>query len=394
MAKVIAVVGGSGEIGSWIVQSMMQAGDQVRVVHRSGLSPRLARFPLDSRSTNFTESAAAEQALEGCDVVVNCAVDKKEYDNDPERVRRNVAACRNLLNACIKNKVRRLIHLSSIVALPAKVTQEVVSSPFKYSRERDWYPMSKISTEKLVLSARRNLEVCVIRPGMVYGAYMMWSRVALSRCTNYKLYVPDPQECTSRCYAVHALDMAGLVWACVHFQGELPSLIYAVNPEAVTWYDFFQQHATAAGMADCVEIAPLDLLYRMIERTQEPSHRRLLRWLQWFHASPLLDPVRSSRSFRAISGWVKSPLVSDSVGEAAIASQSDGDGRKVLWPSRYELQMYTSDHEFTPEQTGKLVGFSYQVALQDGCRNAADWWKYRLDGSADWEAALPLPEWP
>jgi uncharacterized protein YbjT (DUF2867 family) len=52
----IAVIGGSGEIGLWLVQRLARQGEDLRVIHRGALSPHVARFPLDSRRADLRDA--------------------------------------------------------------------------------------------------------------------------------------------------------------------------------------------------------------------------------------------------------------------------------------------------------------------------------------------------
>jgi hypothetical protein len=287
----------------------------------------------------------------------------------------NITACQHLLAACRNNRVARLIHLSSIVVLPPRVTPEVTSRTFEYSREKDWYTRAKIATELRVLAARNHLEVCVVRPGIVYGPYMAWSRVAFWRLANFRVCLPDPRSCISRCYAVHAADVAALIHRCIRHQGMLPPLIHAVSPERLSWHDFYTEHARAVGMQDSTEPCPLSVLRSQVVAAQEPLLSRSIRWLG---ACPLLDPARSSPWFRSVATRVKASLPTPPSAPVHSQARARGIGTNPLWPSDFELKMYSSSGEFTPAQSGMDVGFSYRVRFADGCREAADWWMYRL----------------
>lgn len=372
----IAILGGMGEIGFWLVRRLMQGGESPCVIHRGPVSPKLSRFQLNFRQADLNDAESVQRALKGCAVVVNCAVDKKGYGSDRQRMYKNINACKNLMHACVNNGVKRLIHLSSIAVLPPQVTASVVSQPFAYSNQKDWYTQVKIATEKIILNISQQLEVCVIRPGIVYGPYLMWSRVALQRCQDFRICLPNPKEAASRCYAVHASDLAALIHMSIIFEGQLPTLVYGVNPEDISWHDFYGRHAAAAGMHNRIETFAMCALRSHARAGKDPlSAEEVFRWIK---ASPLLDPVRSSKWFRNTSSWAKSfffPKLS-SCGENSECSLQNSAGH--LWPTEMELQMYSSNGDFPVAETGGQFGFRYRVALIDGCKNVADFWGYRL----------------
>ena len=353
----IAVVGGAGEIGSWLARHLARFDEPVRVIHRGLPSADLARFALDTRRVDLRDAVALSRALEGARVVVNCAVDKSEAPNVSPSVRSNVQACDQLVRACVTNRVQRLIHLSSIAVLPPRLTPEVLSRPFDYSRERDWYRRVKVTTERQMLAARERLEICVIRPGHVYGPTLSWSRLALSRGRRNRVAVPDPTT-GSRCHVVFVGDLVRLIHRWATLAVPPPTMIHAVSPEPVTWATFFAEHAAAAGFPDPVTVRPLEELRRHVIPTNPRLMRRVLRRLR---ASRLLDPLRAS------------PLARRA--RAAVRARTSGPSPApwIVWPTALELEQYLSRGEFSAVDSGAGPQFSYETSFADGCRQTAAW---------------------
>jgi nucleoside-diphosphate-sugar epimerase len=362
----IAVVGGGGEIGAWLVRCLARSGEPLRVIHRGSPSPDLARFALDTRRVDLRDAVALSRALDGARVVVNCAVDKTEAPNAARSVRSNVQACEQLVRACVTTRVQRVIHLSSIAVLPARLSPEVMARPFDYSREREWYRRVKIATERQMLAARERLEVCVIRPGHVYGPTLSWSRLALNRGRRNRVALPDPVH-GSRCHVVFIGDLVRLIHRWATLAVPPPPMIHAVSPEPITWAAFFAEHAEAAGFADPVMVAPLAELRRRVIQDQPRLVRRVLRRLR---ASPLLDPLRSSvRRARAAAKAYASPAAPE---------------RWIVWPTALELEQYLSTGEFSAAQSG---AFSYETPFAEGCRQTAEWQNVRWTALDDSESA-------
>jgi nucleoside-diphosphate-sugar epimerase len=337
------------------------------VIHRGAPSPDLSRFTLDARRVDVRDGAALSRALDGARVVVNCAVDKSEAPSSPRSVRSNVEACEQLVRACVTNRVQRLVHLSSIAVLPPRLTPDAVSRPFDYARERDWYRQVKVTTERQMLAARDRLEICVIRPGHVYGPTLNWSRLALSRGRRNRIAVPDP-AIGSRCHVVFVGDLVRLIHRWAMLGVSPPPMVHAVSPEPVTWAAFFSEHAVAAGFPDPVVVSPLAELRRRVIPDRPPFARRVLRRLR---ASPLLDPLRGSpllRHARAAAKAYRAPASTEPW---------------TVWPTALELEQYLSSGEFSPAELEPR--FSYETSFVDGCRMTAEWHNARWTALDDAE---------
>jgi nucleoside-diphosphate-sugar epimerase len=366
----IAVVGGAGEIGSWLVRYLARCDEPVRVIHRGPPSPDLARFALDVHRVDLRDAAALPRALEGARVVVNCAVDKTGAPSISRSVRSNVEACEQLVRACVTNRVQRLVHLSSIAVLPPRLTPEVLSRPFDYSRQREWYRRAKVATERQMLAARDRLEISVIRPGHVYGPTLGWSRLALSRGRRHRIAVPDPAT-GSRCHVVFVGDLVRLIHRWATLGVPPPPMVHAVSPEPVTWAAFFSEHAAAAGFPDPVVVSPLEELRRRVIPDRPPLARRVLRRLR---ASPLLHHLRTSPLLRRARAAAKAYRVAGSAGPWTV------------WPTALELEQYLSCGEFSAAQSGVGPRFSYETSLVDGCRMTAEWHNARWTALDDTES--------
>ena len=370
----IAVVGGAGQIGSWLVRCLARSGEPFRVIHRGRPSADVARFALDIRSVDLRDAVALPRARDGARVVVNCAVDKTEAPNSSRTVRSNVQACDELIRACLTNRVQRLIHLSSIAVLPPRLTPEVMARPFDYSRERDWYRRVKVATERQMFAARERLEICVIRPGHVYGPTLGWSRLALIRGRRDRVALPDPAG-GSRCHVVFVNDLVRLIHRWATLGAPPPPMIHAVSPEPVSWAAFYGEHAAAAGLGDPLMFCSVEELRRQSRRAQPSVARRTLRRVR---ASRLLDPLRTSAFVRRVRTAARTQ---------ASAAPPAARERRVLWPSPVELEQYQSSGEFPGEESGLAPRFTYLTTFAEGCRRTAEWHNGRWTALDDTEAA-------
>lgn len=166
----IAITGANGFAGSYLCQALEKAGNSIR--------------PLDRGERNragygdLSDSVQWDPLLAGADSVIHCAamahVPISDLSDAGEARRRlfriNCDAVVDLAEACVRNRVRRLVFLSSV-----KVYGEQSPSGQPWSEEAplkpaDLYGHSKVQAEELLKGFRaRGLEILVLRLPLMYG---------------------------------------------------------------------------------------------------------------------------------------------------------------------------------------------------------------------------------
>lgn len=374
----VAVIGGGGDIGARISQQFLTGGMDVRVISRKK-SPRIARWgTLDFVAAEIPMSEnELKKALQGCEVVVNCVVDKKAFESDEVSIESNKQGLKDLLEASIKLGVKKFIHLSSIAVLPPRLSQAGVDRPYDYSAETDWYTRVKIVTEKTAFEYKDKINLCVLRPGIVYGPYMFWSRIAFHRLQNFKVVVPAVQN--SVCHAIHVDDLVGLIRQLIKWDGRLPELLHGIHPETVTWKSYYEMHAHAIGYYDDI-IAELPEAFI---RSHYIAQKRLLegpgfkektlqRLRKIYRSLPIVlsdNPV--SRKFVEVMKVVNRGL-------PFYTQLLLPPPKESLYPSEFELELYSTTGKFKSEMTGAAQGFNYQIPFSEGVRSAAAWWNFQV----------------
>ncbi len=167
----VLVTGGSGFLGSYIVEQLARGGHEVvALVRRSSNIEFLSALPNVTFAYGSVEDAAAvEAAVEGVDAIIHSAgLVKARSPRDFELV--NVQGTKNLLASARKRKdrVKRFVYISSLTAVGPSLDGVPVAA------DRDPNPVthygrSKLRAEQAVLAAKDDLHVTVIRPPMVYG---------------------------------------------------------------------------------------------------------------------------------------------------------------------------------------------------------------------------------
>jgi len=169
MANVL-VTGGGGFLGSAIVRRFVDRGDSVRIFAR-GDYPEIAALGVECHRGDLADSEAVSKAVAGCDLVVHTAAKAGVWGSRKDYVRANVTGTDNVLFACVKHRVRKLVYTSSPSLTFAGVDQEGVdeSVPIPASF-LSYYPETKAEAERHVLAANgRHLSTVALRPHLIFG---------------------------------------------------------------------------------------------------------------------------------------------------------------------------------------------------------------------------------
>jgi dihydroflavonol-4-reductase len=175
--KKIVVTGGTGFIGSRLVHRLAAAGEDVHALVRASSDLASLKECLDRITLVYgdvTDIASLHGAFDGAEEVYHCAGITYMGDRkNPLLQRINVDGTQNVLDACRRAKVRRVVHVSSITAVG-------ISGPNrKFDEESRWnfdildleYARTKHAAEKIVAAeVKKGMDVVIVVPAFVFGA--------------------------------------------------------------------------------------------------------------------------------------------------------------------------------------------------------------------------------
>jgi NAD dependent epimerase/dehydratase len=175
----VLVTGGGGFIPSHLVEYLLEAGARVRAFVRYNsrgqagyLNEIKDRHHLEIIAGDLRDFDAVDKAVEGMQIVYHLGAlisIPYSYFHPIEVVETNVNGTLNVLMACEKHKVERLIHSSSSEVYGTAITVPISESHPLQGQSP--YSASKISADKLVESffCAYSLPVVTIRPFNTYG---------------------------------------------------------------------------------------------------------------------------------------------------------------------------------------------------------------------------------
>jgi NADH dehydrogenase len=150
----VCVLGGSGFIGSHVVQLLSAQHYVVRVPTRQRERAKsLILLPtVDVIDLNVHDEIALASALRGMDAVINLVGVLHDADGARGFEQAHVALTRKVITACLQRQVRRLLHMSALGA--------DIHGPSKYQR-------TKGEAEALIRESP--LDWTIFRPSVVFG---------------------------------------------------------------------------------------------------------------------------------------------------------------------------------------------------------------------------------
>jgi len=173
----VLVTGANGFLASNVVRELNQRGHIVRAMVRSSADLRsLPGTDYELFYGNITNIIHTVEAAKDCDVVIHIAADTSQHHTDAGfYMRTNVLGTFNMLEAALKNNVKRFIFVSTAntFGYGTKSNPGNENMPAKYPFTSSGYAMSKMKAQELVLEYANSgkLETVVVNPTFMIGPY-------------------------------------------------------------------------------------------------------------------------------------------------------------------------------------------------------------------------------
>ena len=166
----ILVTGGGGFVGGYIVERLLARGYAVRSIGRSP-QPELVAKGVEVVCGDLTDATAVSAACEGVGAVFHVAARAGVWGSWESFYGPNVIGTRNVLSACRKWQVKRLVYTStpSVVFNGDSIRGGDESLPYG----KNWlchYAETKALAEQEALAANsEKLQVVALRPHLIFG---------------------------------------------------------------------------------------------------------------------------------------------------------------------------------------------------------------------------------
>lgn len=208
MSELHVVTGGAGYFGSRLAELLHEAGHRVRILdwNEASGSPR----DIEIVRGDIRDAGAVRAAVEGAAVVhhnvalVPLAKDKAAFFSV------NRDGTRQLLEAALRARVRKVVHMSSSAVFGAPESNPVGDETVP--RPREDYGRAKLAAEELCREyVARGLDVTVVRPRTIMGHGRLGIMQILFEWVRRGINVPVLGDGGNRYQFVHADDSADAV---------------------------------------------------------------------------------------------------------------------------------------------------------------------------------------
>jgi len=170
----IFITGGTGFIGSYIVEMLLDDGHTVHLLARCPEKVIAHHENLIVFKGDITDSNSIEDAMVGCEKVYHVAAYAKPWAKDPQDFYRvNLDATKNIFDAAKKHKVDKIVFTSTAGTLGPSSAAEI---PVKEEDKRRGivltdYENSKIKAEELCRKYvdEEHMNIVIVNPPRVYG---------------------------------------------------------------------------------------------------------------------------------------------------------------------------------------------------------------------------------
>ncbi|NDA60506.1 MAG: NAD-dependent epimerase/dehydratase family protein [Chitinophagia bacterium] len=170
----ILVTGGTGLVGSHLLQQLVAAGKKVRAIYRSAIPVFPGADGVEWVKGDILDLISIEQALQGVQQVFHCAAivsfNPKRKD---EMHLMNVQGTGYIVNACLDAGVQKLLFVSSVAALGRIRESEPINESMNWSPEtsNSEYGKTKYLAEMEVWRGiAEGLPAVIVNPVIILGA--------------------------------------------------------------------------------------------------------------------------------------------------------------------------------------------------------------------------------
>ena len=168
----VLVTGGTGFLGQHLCKRLNSLGYEVYVLGRNEkVGKELKKEGISFIQTSLTEEGKVHNACKGMKYVFHCAAFSSPWGNYEEFYQRNVVGTRNIISACEKNGVKRLIHVST-PSLYFRFDDRLgvkEEDPLPKKAVNHYAYTKRLAEKEIDLAYQRGLPVITIRPRALFG---------------------------------------------------------------------------------------------------------------------------------------------------------------------------------------------------------------------------------
>jgi len=305
--KHVLVTGATGFIGKNLVRHLMQAKAHITALVLPGEElPQEWGEAVSIVRGDITDPAAAEQALQGVDVVFHLVAYVGDWGPRERFSAITVRGTQNLFERCAQNKTHAIL-VSSVVVYGTALGQQVCHEDLPWGQAVGPYSASKQEQELLArqIASRTGMPLTVIRPSNVFGPHckpwvhdvvrqLKTGKPALiaggkqnaalcnvENLANALILAATNENAIGQTYNIH--DDSGVTWS--QYFGDLACAVSAPSPRSIPY-------AAAKWTAILMEFT-----WKLLRRPNRPPITREALNLVGSHHQVPIDRARKELGF-------------------------------------------------------------------------------------------------
>lgn len=241
LSKVL-VTGAGGFLGSYIVRDLFEKGGYEIYTFSRKKYPHLEQYGVIQIQGDLQNAVDVLAATKEMDAIIHTASQVGMWGKYELFFNTNVLGTKNIVEACKKNKIKKLIYTSTPSVAFGNTNLEGVDESTPYPKKYySFYAETKALAEKLVLKANRHeLATVAIRPHLIFGPgdQNLIPRVLESAKKNKLKIVGDGQNKVDVSYVENVSHIHVLALEKLNPQSSIAGKAYFFGQGPVKLWDF------------------------------------------------------------------------------------------------------------------------------------------------------------